>query len=117
MVSDYKSNCDVVDCKQRRWRNFGTMLSSHFPGGYAIMGKVRGLLGKVFAERKRIEFSDEDYRKADRLALELRARLPNEFTLGGKEYPDLHFKADPDIPGLFIAEINDEFWLGRKGYR
>lgn len=64
--------------------------------------------------------TEEDFRKADALAEELRKSLPTEFILGARkaregeiQYPDLYFVADPEIPGLFRAKVDPNFIMGR----
>lgn len=46
-----------------------------------------------------------DFAEAGILADELRRQLPREFVLSGKKFPDLHFIADDDVPGLFRAKV------------
>lgn len=62
-----------------------------------------------------------DFKKAKELADELRRSLPKEFTLaarvmrdGKPEFPDLHFKSDPKIPGLYFADVDPDFIMVRK---
>lgn len=64
--------------------------------------------------------SEADFREARILGEELRKKLPNEFILatritrnGKKLFPELHFKADPKIPGRFLAEVDPDFIMGR----
>jgi len=65
--------------------------------------------------------TEADFEEAKRLGEALKNSLPNEFTLaarmtrdGHKVYPELHFKADPEIPGLFRAEVDPDFIMARK---
>jgi hypothetical protein len=62
-----------------------------------------------------------DFDKAQELAEELRRSLPSEFTLaarvprdGTPEFPDLHFKLDPTVPGLYFADVDPDFIMARK---
>jgi hypothetical protein len=62
-----------------------------------------------------------DFDKAKELADELRRTLPPEFKLAARatrdgihEFPDLHFKVDPTIPGLYFADVDPDFIMARK---
>lgn len=62
-----------------------------------------------------------DFDEANVLAANLQQNLPAEFTLparlslnGDPLFPDLHFKADPEIPGLFKAKVDPDFMMGRE---
>lgn len=62
---------------------------------------------------RKLELTPEDFKTAKGLADDLRQKLPKEFTLTGqltrngeRRFPDLNFKADPKIPGLFSAEVD-----------
>ena len=64
--------------------------------------------------------TEADFKEARRLGKELRAKLPSEFILasritrnGEKLFPEFHFKADPEIPGLFRAEVDPDFIMGQ----
>jgi hypothetical protein len=69
---------------------------------------------------KRDEPTEADFKRARELTAEFRVNLPAEFTVAARtarvgevQFPDLHFKADPVIPGLFRAQVDPDFIMGR----
>lgn len=68
---------------------------------------------------------EEKYvRIAEQLAAELRESWPIEFTLGCRlhengrpVFPNLVFHADPEIPGLYRAEVDPDLIMGRRSSR
>jgi hypothetical protein len=62
----------------------------------------------------------EHFQEARRIVDAWKKTLPAEFILGSRAmrdgeplYPDLYFKADPDIPGLYFAKVDPDYIMGR----
>lgn len=71
--------------------------------------------------KKRTEPTQADFDKAKALADQLKEEFPSEFTLtarlsvnGHPLFPNLHFKADPDVPGLYEAKVDPNIIMGRS---
>lgn len=79
--------------------------------------KIRKSVGQ-----ERPVLTEEDFGAMEKFVEEWLKNLPfgNEFTLsaptareGEIQYPDLHFIADPKVPGLFRAKVDPDFIMGQ----